>query len=98
MNEFKERNRVNLLDTYYIQPNRTINVMLIEDIEEGCQRAVYVYNCDGLYYRLFFDLHALMGFFYEDEETIEFECEKDADMERYLESMEWKRRPKRRMK
>ncbi len=52
-------NTIELLNTEYIRSNRTIETIHIKETEN----TVYVYNYEGIHFRLFNDLVRLIHFF-----------------------------------
>lgn len=80
-------NRLYCADIFYVRSNRTIEVLLIA-YQEGMvlkQRIVYLYNYEGIHYRLFDSIQSLFNFFTDDDSGViaEFDCETDLD--NYLE-------------
>lgn len=61
-------NRVEQIEASYLRSNRTIETILLTDLNDGSrQRIVYVYNYEGYHYRIFDDLIELTKFFNNNE-------------------------------
>lgn len=78
MNQIKE------LETIYFRSDRSVTAILVTN-QEGKQRIVYEYNREGLYYKLFFSLQKLLGYFAEnDNESFDMELYSDHKVYTYL--------------
>jgi len=64
--------------TEYLKPNITIETELI-----GKDR-FYIYNYQGLHYRVFSSLATLNIFLNQEQTSWIFECETDAELESFL--------------
>ncbi|MDO8451797.1 MAG: hypothetical protein Q7S76_02915 [bacterium] len=71
-------NRITLLDTNYLRPNRTIDSILLSNKKD--RKLVFVYNYEGVHFRLFVSPIQVVDFFNEEEEpNLCFESEIDLD-------------------
>lgn len=70
-----------IIDTEYIKPNITIETELI-----GAQK-LYVYNYQGVHYRVFHSLLRLRDFITKESKTWNFECSNESQLEQYLENL-----------
>lgn len=77
-------NTITLLDTDYLQSNRTIESILLSD-KKG-EKLVFVYNYRGVHFRLFLSLSQLINFFNEDGAP-SFEFENENKLDRALERL-----------
>ncbi len=76
-----EKNLIRAIETDYIRPSRTIETILIS--KEKKEKVVYVYNYEGVHFRLFSDILELIKFF--NNENSEFQCfENDNDLDNFL--------------
>lgn len=67
-------NKYTAIDVSYLRPSRTIETILLE--KGNKTRIVYVYNYDGIHFRVFNFIIDVMNFFNnEAEEVISFETE-----------------------
>lgn len=71
-------NKLTLLDTNYLRPNRTIESYLLSNGED--KKLVFVYNYEGVNFRLFLSSAQLVDFFNEKgEPSFEFGNENKLD-------------------
>ena len=75
-------NTITLLDTDYLRPNRTIESILLSN-NKG-EKLVFVYNYEGVHFRLFLSLSQLIDFFNKDGAS-SFEFENENKLDRALE-------------
>lgn len=82
-------NRIQLLDTSYLRPDRTVNGILITN-PEGRNRIVYEYNREGIYFKLFLSFQALFAYFLEDDgKSFDGEFYSEEELDGYLRSLEF---------
>lgn len=67
--------------TKYIKPNITIETELIGT------RKFYIYNYQGVHYRVFHSLRGLHDFVIKESKTWDFECSDEFHLEQYLEKL-----------
>lgn len=73
------------IDVSYLKPSRTLETILLEN--RGEQRIIYVYNYDGIHFRVFNFISDILLFFDDKfEPEISFESEKELD--HYLRNVE----------
>lgn len=78
MNQIEEK------ETIYFRADRSVNAILVTS-PEGEQRIVYEYNREGLYYKLFFSLQKLLGYFAENNhESFDIELYSDHKVYKFL--------------
>lgn len=71
-------NTITLLETDYLRPNRTIESILLSDRRD--KKLVFVYNYEGVHFRLFLSSEQMIDFFKEERESsLCFENERDLD-------------------
>lgn len=69
-------NIINQADTHYLRPDRTIETIYIKNID----KVVYVYNYEGIHFRVFTDIIDLIHFFqFGIESNLDFSNELDLD-------------------
>ena len=78
-------NEIRAIETEYITPSRTIEIILVSKGMK--QRLFYFYNYEGYHFRLFDSLLDLILFF-EDKESPYLEFDKEDDVDGYLERIE----------
>ena len=77
------------IDVSYLRPSRTIETILLKKDNE--KRIVYVYNYEGVHFRVFNSVIDIIRFFDEDIDTkIIFETEKDEKLDNYLANLDLK--------
>lgn len=59
-------NKITLLKTEYLRPNRTIETILLSNGRES--KRVFVYDYEGVHFRLFLSMALLVAFFSENKE------------------------------
>lgn len=59
-------NYIQLLDTAYLRPDRTVNTILVTN-PEGRSMVIYEYNREGIYFKLFLSFQAFFAYFLEDD-------------------------------
>lgn len=72
-------NRIQLLHTEYIRPNRTIETILI--YKNTLEKLLWIYNYEGIHFRVFDKKDDISNFFHSEvEPTYSFddECELDS--------------------
>lgn len=80
-------NTITLLDTNYLRPNRTIESILLTRGEDT--KLVFVYNYEGVHFRLFLSLIQMVDFLSERiEPSLCFG--NDRDLDRVLEKINFK--------
>lgn len=79
-------NSITLLDTDYLRPNRTIESILLSN--KKCEKLVFVYNYEGVNFRLFLSVSQLIDFFNGDGEP-SFEFEKENKLDQALEKLKF---------
>lgn len=67
-----------MLATIYLHPNITVESFLV-----GVKK-IYVYNYKGVHYRVFCSLEKLRQFLSQENETFDFECESENELDKYL--------------
>lgn len=78
-------NHLQELQVSYLRWSRSIETILLTD--GNCQRVVYIYNFEGIHYRVFLSISAIILFFDDAfEPSISFETEHE--LVSYLESVE----------
>ncbi len=69
-------NKINQTDLHYIRSNRTIETIHIKNID----KVVYVYNYEGIHFRVFVEIIDLIHFFqFGAEPKLDFSNEMDLD-------------------
>ena len=68
--------------TEYIKPNITIETEVVGT------RKFYIYNYQGVHYRIFNSLLALRNFIGKEYKTWDFECSSELKLEQYLKKYE----------
>lgn len=70
-----------IIATKYIMPNITIEAELIGT------RKFYIYNYQGVHYRVFNSLRGLHDFIIKESRMWDFECGDELQLEQYLENL-----------
>lgn len=85
----RKMNHIQLLDTAYLRPDRTVNAILVTN-RSGGKRIVYEYNREGIYFKLFLSFQALFKYFLEDDgKSFDGEFYSEEEMDGYLRSLEF---------
>lgn len=72
-------NNYQTIDVSYIRPSRTIETILLK--HNAKERILYVYNFDGLHFRVFNNIRDIISFFDDEFETkISFESDDELDI------------------
>lgn len=72
-------NKITQTSVHYIKPSRTIETIVIENLD----KVIYVYNYEGNHFRLFTKLIDLVNFFqFEKEPKLDFS--NDIDLDDYI--------------
>lgn len=79
MNEYRE------IAVSYLRPSRTLETILLKRGEE--LRVLYVYNFEGIHFRVFFNLVEILEFF-EDKFEPEIAFESEEELDQYLASVD----------
>lgn len=74
-------NAITLVETYYLRSNRTIESILLKNRHD--QKMVYVYNYEGVHFRLFLSLIQIIDFFNNGKEP-EYDFEKEHNLDKAL--------------
>jgi hypothetical protein len=77
-------NTFTAIDVSYITPSRTIESILLQN--KISKRLVYVYNYEGIHFRVFKLITDLIGFFNNQVEA-EIEFESDEELDIYLKNL-----------
>jgi hypothetical protein len=67
-----------IIATKYLRPNITIEYEMIDS------KKYYVYNYQGVHYRVFNSLMSLGDFLFKEADTWIFDCCTEDELERYL--------------
>jgi len=70
-----------VIATKYIKPNITI------ESEQTPKGFLYIYNYQGIHYRVFNSLLGLHNFVTKESKTWDFECDNEFQLEQYLENL-----------
>ncbi len=74
-------NNITELDAFYIRGDRTIETYLLTD-PAGNKKVVYLFNREGLYFKVFLNLGGLYDYFISNSASgfdIEFDNEEELD-------------------
>lgn len=74
-------NKFTAIDVSYLRPSRTLETILLEN--NGKKRVVYIYNYDGVHFRVFNFISDLLDFF-NDEFEPEMSFETEEELNSYL--------------
>ena len=80
-------NEIICLETEYIRSDLTIEVLLIQDKISQKTRVVYIYNYQGIHFRVFDSLLSLCQFFRSGEDACLIDFDTDEDLDEYLNGM-----------
>jgi hypothetical protein len=80
-------NKYEAINVSYLRPSRTIETILLEN---GSKREIlYVYNYDGVYFRVFNFIIDILNFFQNETETdAEVSFETDEELNNYLANLD----------
>ncbi len=70
-----------ITSTKYIKPNITI------ETEHVGERTFYIYNYQGVHYRVFNSFSGLHNFVTNESKTWDFECDNEFQLEQYLKNL-----------
>ncbi|MCB1144819.1 MAG: hypothetical protein KDK54_21405 [Leptospiraceae bacterium] len=80
-------NEIICLETEYIRSDLTIEVLLIQDKISLKTRVVYIYNYQGIHFRVFDSLLGLSQFFRSGEDASLIDFDTDEELDEYLNGM-----------
>lgn len=84
----EKMNRIQILDTAYLRPDRTVNTILVTN-PEGHKKIIYEYNREGIYFKLFLSFQALFAYFLDDDgESSDGEFYSEEESDRHIAAME----------
>ncbi|EOZ96154.1 hypothetical protein A33Q_2747 [Indibacter alkaliphilus LW1] len=72
-------NKITVINTEYITPSRTLEIMALENSRR--RRCVFVYNYEGTHFRFFDTLHSVLEFFQSGKDkSVSFNTEAELDL------------------
>ena len=79
---------INELDVYYLRGDRTVELLLITDLNGTTikQSVLYVYNYECIHYRVFESAGALLNFFHGMHHSMLADFETEEELYNYLDS------------
>ncbi len=79
-------NYINTIESYYLRADASIDIVLLSSIKECVivQNVVYIYNDQGIDFRIFGDFNDLMNYLRGDEFRTLAEFESEEDLVYYL--------------
>ncbi|MGV3597483.1 MAG: hypothetical protein ACO1PI_06400 [Bacteroidota bacterium] len=82
MNTFK------VIEVDYLRPNKTIETIFVSSKEKNSNKILYVYNFEGVYFRLFENILDLFFFLADKSCNMLKEFSSDEELDNYLSKME----------
>lgn len=80
-------NTVTPVDTEYLRPSRTIDILSVVNEQSMQERLFYIYNYEGTHFRLFYSLTKLISFFNNEDEA-DYDSESEDELHGHLEKID----------
>lgn len=74
-------NSIEIKTTKYFRPSRTLETLLVSNINSG--KVYYIYNYEGISYSVFKNYEEVLSFFQEKSES-DYHFDNEADLDNFL--------------
>lgn len=83
-------NNIKELDNHYFRADRTLECYLLTN-SEGTQKIIYIYNREGLYFKVFLSIAGVIDYFINDKDDgIYTEYDDEDELDNFLETVDLK--------